>query len=107
MAFATPPHALMPNCLTAFHPYPPTNPSKGEYQDKPKLPFVPGSEVSGVVVEVAPGIKHLGVGDKVRRRRRCGCPAAPSSSQLISPQMPCAPTGARPLPPLFPWPLRG
>ncbi|GLC40695.1 hypothetical protein PLESTB_000031800 [Pleodorina starrii] len=38
---------------------------KGEYQDKPKLPFVPGSEVAGVIVEVAPGIKHLNVGDKV------------------------------------------
>ncbi|GIL79795.1 hypothetical protein Vretimale_12388 [Volvox reticuliferus] len=38
---------------------------KGEYQDRPKLPFIPGSEVSGVVAEVADGVKNLQVGDKV------------------------------------------
>jgi NADPH2:quinone reductase len=38
---------------------------KGEYQVKPELPFVPGSEVSGVVVELGPGVTKLSVGDKV------------------------------------------
>ncbi|KAG2434122.1 hypothetical protein HXX76_007849 [Chlamydomonas incerta] len=45
---------------------------KGEYQDKPKLPFVPGSEVSGVVTEVASGVKSLRVGDKVCAVRQTG-----------------------------------
>ncbi|PNH07115.1 Quinone oxidoreductase-like protein 2 [Tetrabaena socialis] len=38
---------------------------KGEYQDKPPLPFIPGSEVSGVVAEVAAGVTAFRVGDKV------------------------------------------
>jgi NADPH2:quinone reductase len=37
----------------------------GQYQDKPPLPFIPGMEISGVVAEVAPGVKHLKVGDRV------------------------------------------
>lgn len=38
---------------------------KGEYQVKPNLPFVPGSEVSGFVLEVGEGVKGLAVGDRV------------------------------------------
>ncbi|KAG2491901.1 hypothetical protein HYH03_009853 [Edaphochlamys debaryana] len=38
---------------------------KGEYQDKPPLPFVPGSEVSGVVAAVGEGVTSLAPGDKV------------------------------------------
>eukprot|EP00198_Chlamydomonas_reinhardtii_P006595 XP_001695931.1 predicted protein [Chlamydomonas reinhardtii] len=45
---------------------------KGGYQDKPKLPFIPGSEVSGVVTEVASGVKSLRVGDKVCAVRQTG-----------------------------------
>ena len=37
----------------------------GRYQRKPPLPFVPGTEVSGVVTEVAPDVSHLEVGDRV------------------------------------------
>ncbi len=37
----------------------------GRYQRKPPLPFVPGTEVSGVVTEVAPDVGHLAVGDRV------------------------------------------
>jgi NADPH2:quinone reductase len=37
----------------------------GQYQDKPPLPFIPGMEIAGVVAEVAPGVKHLKVGDRV------------------------------------------
>lgn len=37
----------------------------GKYQRKPPLPFVPGTEVSGVVREVAPGVSGFKVGDRV------------------------------------------
>ncbi|EFJ49520.1 hypothetical protein VOLCADRAFT_59353 [Volvox carteri f. nagariensis] len=62
---------------------------KGEYQDKPKLPFVPGSEVSGVVVEVAAGVKNVRVGDKVCAVRQGGAFAeqvvAPAASVWLVP----------------------
>ncbi|GFR48767.1 hypothetical protein Agub_g10588 [Astrephomene gubernaculifera] len=54
---------------------------KGEYQDKPKLPFIPGSEVSGVVLEVADGVKHIRVGDKVCAVRQGGAFA----EQVVAP----------------------
>ena len=57
----TPAHALRPSGHLAW-----SHSSQGGYQDKPKLPFIPGSEVSGVVTEVASGVKSLRVGDKVR-----------------------------------------
>ena len=38
---------------------------EGKYQVKPPLPFVPGSEFSGVVEAVGEGVKHLSVGDAV------------------------------------------
>lgn len=38
---------------------------EGNYQRKPGLPFIPGTEVSGVVVECAPGVKRCKPGDKV------------------------------------------
>ena len=37
----------------------------GKYQRKPPLPFVPGTEVSGVVTEVADGVTRFQVGDRV------------------------------------------
>ena len=37
----------------------------GKYQRKPPLPFAPGTEASGVVIEVGPGCKRLKVGDEV------------------------------------------
>lgn len=37
----------------------------GRYQRKPPLPFVPGTEVSGVVLEVAPGVTRFKPGDRV------------------------------------------
>ena len=38
---------------------------QGQYQVKPKLPFVPGSELSGTVTEVGTKVKSLKVGDRV------------------------------------------
>jgi len=35
------------------------------YQHKPDLPFVPGTEVSGVAVEVGENVKHISVGQEV------------------------------------------
>lgn len=37
----------------------------GKYQRKPPLPYTPGTEVSGVVIEVAEGAGHLRVGQRV------------------------------------------
>ena len=37
----------------------------GKYQVKPPLPFVPGSEFSGVVEALGDGVRHLAVGDRV------------------------------------------
>jgi NADPH2:quinone reductase len=37
----------------------------GRYQLKPPLPFVPGTDVAGVVVAVGDGVLHVRVGDRV------------------------------------------
>jgi NADPH2:quinone reductase len=37
----------------------------GEYQTKREVPFVPGGEAAGVVVEIGPGVKHVAPGDRV------------------------------------------
>ncbi len=37
----------------------------GKYQRKPALPFVPGVEIAGEVMECAPGIKRCKTGDRV------------------------------------------
>ena len=38
---------------------------RGQYQYKPNLPFVPGNECAGVVVEVGESAEGLSVGDRV------------------------------------------
>ncbi len=38
---------------------------QGKYQVKPPLPFVPGAEVGGVVLEVGSGVERFRVGDRV------------------------------------------
>ena len=38
---------------------------QGLYQEKPALPFVPGTELSGVVAELGEGVNGIAVGDRV------------------------------------------
>jgi NADPH:quinone reductase-like Zn-dependent oxidoreductase len=38
---------------------------QGQYQVKPKLPFIPGSEVSGTVCQLGQGVKGFKPGDLV------------------------------------------
>lgn len=38
---------------------------QGKYQDRPPLPFVPGSDYAGVVDAVGPGVRRLRPGDRV------------------------------------------
>lgn len=45
---------------------------EGKYQVKPPLPFVPGLEVAGTVVECAPGVTHVKPGDRVMAFARKG-----------------------------------
>ena len=44
----------------------------GKYQHKPALPFVPGFEISGEVVETGPGCVSFKAGDKVMASMRTG-----------------------------------
>jgi hypothetical protein len=39
--------------------------SSMQYQEKPKLPFIPGNECSGVVLQVGHDVRTVSVGDKV------------------------------------------
>jgi NADPH:quinone reductase len=39
--------------------------ARGEYQFKPPLPFIPGSEYAGVVEALGEGVTHLSPGDRV------------------------------------------
>src|SRR6202040_3244208 len=45
----------------------------GEYQLKPELPFTPGMEAAGEVIEVADGVSGVAVGDRMIVRMRHGC----------------------------------
>ncbi len=45
---------------------------KGEYQQKPALPFVPGGEVAGIVREVGSAVAGLEIGDRVLSRCALG-----------------------------------
>src|SRR5260370_11649569 len=38
---------------------------EGKYQVKPELPFIPGLELAGVVLECAPGVAHVRPGERV------------------------------------------
>jgi len=46
--------------------------TRGEYQHKPPLPFIPGLETAGVVAKLGEGVEHLRVGDPVVGGARIG-----------------------------------
>ncbi|HEY3797855.1 MAG TPA: NADPH:quinone oxidoreductase family protein [Caulobacteraceae bacterium] len=46
--------------------------TRGEYQHKPPLPFIPGLEMSGVVAKVGEGVERWKVGDEVVGGARLG-----------------------------------
>lgn len=46
--------------------------AEGKYQVKPDLPFVPGLELAGEVIECAPGVEHIKPGDRVMAFARRG-----------------------------------
>ncbi len=45
--------------------FPDTLQIAGEYQYQPPLPFIPGSEASGIIIELGPNIKGFEIGDRV------------------------------------------
>ena len=45
---------------------------EGKYQVKPELPFIPGLEVAGIVLECAGGVDHVRPGDRVLAFARRG-----------------------------------
>jgi NADPH2:quinone reductase len=67
---------------------------KGQYQFKPPMPFVPGSEFSGVVDAVGQGVRHLKPGQAV---------AAIGSSGGFATHAVVNAAQAMPLPPGFPF----
>ncbi|HEU4840950.1 MAG TPA: alcohol dehydrogenase catalytic domain-containing protein, partial [Ilumatobacteraceae bacterium] len=46
---------------------------QGRYQFTPPLPHTPGTEVAGTVIEVAPDVTSVKVGDRVLGGRGSGC----------------------------------
>ena len=44
----------------------------GQYQVRPPLPFTPGGEAAGVIIEVGAGVRHLHVGQRVSVFTRTG-----------------------------------
>ena len=57
-------HVLICTCYAGIQ-YPDALQAQGLYQIRPALPYVPGMDVTGVVVETGAGVDHLGVGDRV------------------------------------------
>ena len=45
----------------------------GKYQFRPDPPFIPGMELAGVVIEVAPDVTDFGIGDAVMGGSKGGC----------------------------------
>ncbi|HTX48456.1 MAG TPA: NADPH:quinone oxidoreductase family protein [Caulobacteraceae bacterium] len=68
--------------------------TRGEYQHKPPLPFIPGLEMAGVVAKVGEGVDRWKVGDEVVGGARIG---GFSDLALTYAQ------GLRPKPPAFTW----
>ena len=52
--------------------FPDTLMIQGLYQHRPELPFVPGLEAAGVVIERAPDVEGVAIGDKMIAQMRTG-----------------------------------
>ncbi len=52
--------------------YPDALQAQGLYQVKPDLPYVPGMDVAGTVLETGAGVEHLEVGDRVFAQMNIG-----------------------------------
>jgi len=52
--------------------YPDALQAQGLYQEKPELPYVPGMDMTGRVLEIGSGVKHLAPGDRVIAQMRTG-----------------------------------
>lgn len=62
--FCTEGHVLISTNYAGVQ-YPDMLQAQGLYQQKPDLPYVPGMDLTGRVVEVGAGVDHVGVGDRV------------------------------------------
>ena len=64
--------------------------TRGAYQFRPELPFVPGMEGAGRIVEIGPGVSGLSVGQRVMVSARMGTFATeivlPAASLLAAPE---------------------
>ena len=56
--------------------YPDALQAQGLYQHKPNLPYVPGMDVTGTVLETGAGVERVGVGDRVIAQMHIGGLAA-------------------------------
>lgn len=52
--------------------YPDALQAQGLYQEKPPLPYIPGMDVTGTVIETGEDVKHVAVGDQVLGQMRIG-----------------------------------
>jgi NADPH2:quinone reductase len=52
--------------------YPDALQAQGLYQEKPELPYIPGSDVSGRVIDKGVGVNHVEIGDRVVATLRTG-----------------------------------
>ena len=55
--------------------YPDALQAQGLYQQKPTLPYVPGMDVTGTVLETGAGVERVAVGDRVIAQMHIGGPS--------------------------------
>jgi NADPH2:quinone reductase len=69
---------------------------QGQYQEKPDLPFTPGVELAGTVVEVGEGVERVAVGDRVLGSPALG--AGGLAERTVAPE-----ASLFPVPQTMPW----